>query len=211
MQAGQDSIEALLARAGGRLWRGRGAIESSNGPDGAHWATGHAALDAALPGGGWPAGALSELLLPEFLLGEVRLLAPVMRALNRDARWISWLNPPAIPYAPGLAQAGLDLRYHLWLPALPATDAWWALEQLARQPASGLALAWVEPLDAHSLRRLQLAAETGGGLAVLCRPEAAAGQASPAALRLLLQPRGKQLGVEIIKARGRIGQRRLSI
>ncbi|MDP3082599.1 MAG: hypothetical protein Q8N44_02745, partial [Rubrivivax sp.] len=40
--------------------------------------TGFAALDAELPGGGWPAGMLSELLLPHPGVGEIRLLAPAL-------------------------------------------------------------------------------------------------------------------------------------
>lgn len=47
------------------------------------WATGFAALDAVLPGGGWPAGALTELLLPHPGVGEWRLLAPVLAAVQR--------------------------------------------------------------------------------------------------------------------------------
>lgn len=47
------------------------------------WATGFAALDGVLPGGGWPAGALTELLLPHPGVGEWRLLAPVLAAVQR--------------------------------------------------------------------------------------------------------------------------------
>lgn len=47
------------------------------------WTTGFAALDAVLPGGGWPAGALTELLLPHPGVGEWRLLAPVLAAVQR--------------------------------------------------------------------------------------------------------------------------------
>jgi protein ImuA len=49
-------------------------------------ASGHAALDAQLPGGGWPVGALTELLLPHPGVGELRLLAPALAALQRQQR-----------------------------------------------------------------------------------------------------------------------------
>ncbi|MEP7301646.1 MAG: hypothetical protein ABI699_08955, partial [Caldimonas sp.] len=39
-------------------------------------ASGFPALDAELPGGGWPRRVLSELLLPHPGVGEIRLLAP---------------------------------------------------------------------------------------------------------------------------------------
>ena len=43
--------------------------------------SGFAALDAQLPGGGWPHGVLTELLLPEPGVGELRLLAPALAAV----------------------------------------------------------------------------------------------------------------------------------
>ncbi len=43
-------------------------------------ATGHATLDAALPGGGWPLGALVELLQAQPGQGEWRLLLPALVA-----------------------------------------------------------------------------------------------------------------------------------
>ena len=44
--------------------------------------SGFAALDAELPGGGWPHGVLTELLLPQPGIGELRLLAPTLAALS---------------------------------------------------------------------------------------------------------------------------------
>ncbi|MBE0549022.1 MAG: hypothetical protein IH627_15505, partial [Rubrivivax sp.] len=40
--------------------------------------SGHADLDAQLPGGGWPARVLTELLLSHAGVGELRLLAPAL-------------------------------------------------------------------------------------------------------------------------------------
>jgi protein ImuA len=59
--------------------------------------SGFAALDAELPGGGWPHGVLTELLLPQPGIGELRLLAPVLRAVSTPA-------PPPAP-APQAALA----------------------------------------------------------------------------------------------------------
>lgn len=44
--------------------------------------SGFAVLDAELPGGGWPHGVLTELLLSQPGIGELRLLAPVLRAVS---------------------------------------------------------------------------------------------------------------------------------
>jgi len=52
------SLNVLLEA--GRLWRGQAPLACPASPE----PTGHAVLDAALPGGGWPEAALSEILLP---------------------------------------------------------------------------------------------------------------------------------------------------
>ena len=41
-------------------------------------ATGDALLDAQLPGGGWPLGALNEILQPDGVHSEWRLLLPAL-------------------------------------------------------------------------------------------------------------------------------------
>jgi protein ImuA len=72
--------------------------------------SGFDALDLQLPGGGWPTGALTELLLPQPGVGELRLLAPLLAALQRAQRSVVWFDPPAMPCAAGLAELGLDMR-----------------------------------------------------------------------------------------------------
>lgn len=72
--------------------------------------SGFAALDEALPGGGWPAGVLTELLLPHPGIGELRLLAPVLGQLQRQQheRCLMWFDPPAQPCAWALQSLGLS-------------------------------------------------------------------------------------------------------
>ena len=84
-------------------------------------ASGFAALDAQLPGGGWPHGVLTELLLPQPGIGELRLLAPALAALGGGAGGgatggepcVMLFDPPASLSAWALAQCGLSARY--WL------------------------------------------------------------------------------------------------
>lgn len=71
--------------------------------------TGLADLDALLPGGGWPRGALSEILIEHDGIGECSLLLPALAALTRARRRIALVAPPYVPYAPALAAAGVDL------------------------------------------------------------------------------------------------------
>jgi len=70
-------------------------------------ASGFAELDAQLPGGGWPAGVLTELLLPHAGVGELRLLAPVLAGLQNRQRSLMWFAPPAAPCAWALAALGI--------------------------------------------------------------------------------------------------------
>jgi hypothetical protein len=60
--------------------------------------------------------------------------------------------------------------------------------------------------DYQKLRRLQLAAETGGAIGFVFRPLAAARETSPAALRVQVSVAESGPRVEILKCRGRIGE-----
>lgn len=167
--------------------------------------TGHASLDAVLPGGGWPLGAVTELLGDACGIGEFSLLLPALVALARGGRHIACIAPPHLPYAPALRQAGLPLERLLLIEpagAEAARLALWSAEQLLRCPAIGAVLLWPGAIDERRIRRLQLAAETGGGCGVLYRPAQAACSASPAALRLQLQATADGLRIEIRKSRG---------
>jgi hypothetical protein len=165
--------------------------------------TGFAALDALLPGGGWPLGALNELMPAQPGIGELGLLLPALVALAQDGRYLALIAPPWLPYPPALAQRGLPLPQLLLIQPATARDVLWSIEQTLRCPAFGAVLAWPGAVDERSLRRLQLAAEAGGAAGWLYRPARAAEQSSPAALRLQLEaaPAGA-LRVRIRKARG---------
>ncbi|HLK70400.1 MAG TPA: translesion DNA synthesis-associated protein ImuA [Steroidobacteraceae bacterium] len=170
--------------------------------------SGHEALDALLPGGGWPQGALTELLNDRCGIGELELLLPALQTLARQGRCLVWIDPPYVPYAPALAQRGLPLERLLWIRTERPQAALWAAEQALRCPAIGAVLGWSVHIVDRNLRRLQLAAEAGNTFGILHRPAAAAQDPSPAALRLQLQPLAEAIGVEIRKCRGgRAGMR----
>lgn len=166
--------------------------------------SGLAELDARLPGGGWPRGALSEILLDHDGLGECSLVLPALVALTRARRRVVLVAPPYIPYAPALAAAGVDLAQLVHIDARSA-DSHWTAEQCLRAGCCGAVLNWLPQADYRQLRRLQLAAETGAAIAFVFRPLAAASQASPAALRLRVTAADGVPRVEILKCRGRIG------
>lgn len=163
--------------------------------------TGFAALDAELPGGGWPAGALIELLSDHPSTGEISLLLPLMRRTPAN-RWLIWVSPPLLPYAPALAAAGLPLSRLLLIRPRNAAEVLWASRQAAASTACALTLCWPQKADGAALRRLQLSAESSGTSLFLCRPHSAAQQASPAPLRISLSLASGGLRLDILKRRG---------
>jgi hypothetical protein len=156
--------------------------------------TGHAALDALLPAGGWPESALSEILIPSEGVGELQLLWPTLARLTRSAERVVLVAPPHVPYPQAWQAAGVDLR---WLVIIQASgrDALWATEQCLRSGSCGAVLCWPQRADDRALRRLQVAAETGQTLAFAYRPLQEAVNPSPAALRIAVDARPAQLRV----------------
>jgi hypothetical protein len=165
-------------------------------------ASGFPELDASLPGGGWPIGAIAELISDAIGIGELSLLVPVLSRLARAGRYIAWIAPPYLPYAPALAQRGLPLERVLLIQTRSLQESLWATEQALRCPAVGAVLGWPAYIVDKNVRRLQLAAEAGGSLGILYRPLEAAHESSPAALRLRLHAAPEGLAVEIHKSRG---------
>jgi len=163
--------------------------------------TGLAELDAQLTGGGWPCGALSEILFEYDGLGELALLMPALAELTQRRQRVVFVAPPYIPYAPALGAHGLDLRYVVQIDA-DAADGAWSAEQCLRSGSCGAVLSWLHEADYTQLRRLQLAAESGDALTFLFRPARAAAKPSPAALRLQLHADVDQVDIEIVKCRG---------
>lgn len=197
------------------LWRAHQLGQQRDGT----LASGFAELDAQLPGGGWPARALTELLLPHPGVGELRLLAPALAAVQQGGRSLMWFDPPAAPCGWTLAALGLDLRQLVIVQArdglppqrrarlLAAADVLWALEQALKSGHVGAVLAWLPPgVRPESLRRLQLAAQAHDGPAFLLRDAAALARPSVAPLRLALAPAGPaspdELALRIVKRRG---------
>lgn len=95
--------------------------------------SGFAALDAELPGGGWPHGVLTELLLPQPGIGELRLLAPALAALSPPLQAAPPAAPPAAPAQrpgrPARQPAPADTARCVMLFDPPASLSAWALAQ----------------------------------------------------------------------------------
>jgi hypothetical protein len=197
LEPGQHAqVEALLQHPA--LWRGRGAAIPAG------WSTGFAALDAALPGGGWPRRGLIEVLGCSAGHGELTLWAPLLRQLTRQhetARYCALVAPPFEPFAPAWRAAGIPTDRLL---VVRDRDPLWALEQSLLSGVCAIGFGWLDArANLVALRRLALAAERGAALGVLIRPARAALDHSPALLRLAVtRTEAGLLCVQLLKGRG---------
>ena len=199
------TIDTLLADTP-HLWRGREPNRHQR-----TLATGHARLDAYLPGGGWPVGAVTELITNQPGLGEFSLLFPALAEISHNGQWLILVDPPWVPYPAALQGHGLALERLLLVRTHSARESLWACEQALHGIQGGAVLAWPEQASFARLRRLQLAAEANTKLAFFFRPEQALTSASPCALRLHLQgaaqdnapSNARGTRIDILKCRGK--------
>ena len=171
--------------------------------------TGYAALDRVLPGGGWPQGALVELLQPQAGQHEWGLLVPALAALQRkDTATLGVLvGAPYLPFGPALGARQVDMRRLICIHSQPgnAPSLLWATREALQCADVGMVLAWLPDARSAHLRRLQLAAQAHHKLLFVFRPLRAQGESSPAPLRLLIEgatEEGGNLRVHVFKRRG---------
>lgn len=191
------SLGGVLRHPG--VWRGGSSREAAGALP-----SGIADLDAHLPGGGWPRGALTEILCEHDGLGELGLLVPAFASLTRARERIALIAPPYLPFAPAWAAGGVDPACLVRIDARVAEHGW-AGEQCLRAGCIAAVMMWLPSADYRQLRRLQLAAETGGSLGFAFRPASALSKPSPAALRLRVCADARTTRLDIVKCRGRFG------
>lgn len=162
--------------------------------------TGFAALDTLL-NGGWPAAGVTEMLVPREGIGALQLLLPTLADLSQQRRWIAWVAPPYVPYAPALAAAGIDPAHVLRVYPKPGQDGIATLESCLRSGRCAAVLAWPMTGDATVLRRLQRAALAGGTLGVLFRPHNALRPAA-SSTRLRIERDSEGISVQRLDAQG---------
>jgi protein ImuA len=161
--------------------------------------TGYPALSQELPGGGWPIGALVEVLSEQPGSGEIRLLAPALRVLNLP---VALVEPPCEPSVQGLAYAGILPSQVLRIRAKRTGDQLWSAEQILKASSCGAVLLWQAHVRPDSLRRLLLAARSSTSLFYVFRPTRAGEDASPAELRIAVRPVEEGICVDIVKRKG---------
>ena len=171
-------LSALRARIA-RLDRSGGAAAAADGGQGIPLCE---SVDAALPGGGLSRAAVHEVLAaePGAAAGFCALV------LARAGGTVLWIAPEPDAWPPGLARFGLSPADLVLVQAPRPVDGLWAMEEALRCPGVAGALLVLRSLDLTAARRLQLAAEAGGAVGLLLRPdeeEEAGGGASAALTR----------------------------
>jgi hypothetical protein len=110
-------------------------------------------------------------------------------------------------YPPAASTLGIDLDRLIVIHPRKLSEAALAVDQSLRCQAVGSVLGWYDRLTSPAFRRLQLAAESGGGLGLLLRATSAERAPSFATLRLLVTPEMtntplRRVRVEGLRCRG---------
>ncbi len=164
--------------------------------------SGHAVLDAELPGGGWPLGQLTEILQAQSGQHEWRLLLPALQAAAQRGPLVL-VGAPHLPHLPVLAALGIAPDRLLRIEARTPAERLWTAEQALRCKELGALLAWLPQVRSEQLRRLQLSGSASQALVFALRPLDAQRESSPAPLRVAVQAgEGTQLALQIVKRRG---------
>lgn len=148
--------------------------------------SGWPALDAAL-GGGFAVGAVHEFIaVTEGAAVRTVALRTAAQAAGQN-KWIFYLDTEWDFFPPAAIACGVPLGRLIVVRAACRADAFWVCEQALRCRAVAAVVLPLRTVDARTSRRLQLAAEAGGGLGLLLRREENGGHTF-AASRLRCEP-----------------------
>ena len=179
-------------------------------------AIGVSALANLLSEPGWPRGCLVEWLADGRGTGSTSLALWASRAAWRD-NLLVLIDSQRELYARAATPFDVDLSKAVFIRPEHPPDALWSLEQTLRTRGIGAVVCDVEKLSSQVCRRLQLAAEIGGGLGILLRPAQAQRQPSFAEYRFLVQALpppdkpeavvSRRWRVELLRARRQFAER----
>jgi protein ImuA len=159
-ETGQDPLAALRRRfAGGVL--------ADTPPQIAP--LGVAAIDAALPWGGLPRGAVHEIAGAAKDGAATGFCAVLLARLSADGRPVLWVAEDDDLYGPGLAAFGLSPDRLIVARARRAVEVFWTIEEALRCKGLAAVLGEVRAPTRTVARRFQLVARASGVTALLLR------------------------------------------
>jgi protein ImuA len=138
---------------------------------------GDPAIDDELPGGGLAGGCLHEFVAASDDAAPCGLAAWLLGRAMKNTGVALWCRPQrkmrqTIPYGPGLARFGLATDRLLFARTRTPVETLWAMEEALRSGRFAAVLGEGVAPDLTATRRLQIAAEAGGSLALLLVPPA---------------------------------------
>ncbi|OEY67057.1 cell division inhibitor SulA [Marinobacter sp. X15-166B] len=144
---------AALARAGGR-GRRTGALTVPQ-----------AQPDAA------PAveGNVTEIIVPEGQVENFQLLLPMLTQLNREHRWLAWIDPPQRLVARWQTMHGIVANQLLVLRSTAGYSAQQLAERALRAGTCHAVVMWTGKLSRSALVTLQQASASGNSHGVVLR------------------------------------------
>jgi protein ImuA len=140
------------------------------------FSTGVEAFDHALPWGGLPRAGLHEVIATDsgvaaggFCAALLGRLIEASRSEMGEPGTALWCRRRRGLYGPGIALFGLDPGRLIIVHGRSDTDLFWAMEEALRSGALVGVLGEIRAVHPTALRRLQLAAESHGTMALLLR------------------------------------------
>ena len=161
-------------------------------------------LDRLLPGRGFRRGTIVQWLADGEGSGAETLAMATAVGACRNGGALVVLDRRREFYPPAAARRNVELQNLIVVYTANRADHDWALDQALRCPGVAAVLAWPDRLDGRTFRRLQLAAEQGGGLGLLVRPAKARHEPSWADVCLLVEPQPLGESLESCRRRLRI-------
>lgn len=202
-----SGLQALLKHKD--IWRAQDLADIATYQQRTNLSTGFTTLDRLLYGNGWPRDGLVEIFPEVHGCGELQLLIPgLCHLMLEETRWIAWVNPPFVPYAPALDAHDIDVNRVFLVHPKDHREALWATEKILESGSCSAMLVWLDEqqLKEKQLRRIQARAKEGRVWITIFRPTHAQVKSSPAELRISMRlseaPTKGQVNLSILKRKG---------
>ncbi len=153
-------------------------METAGRPTQERISSGCSTMDRHLPHGGYARGSMLELLRSGPGSGVASIGLMIARQAIVEGKYLVVVDAQRQFYPPAMKSLGIPLERVIALQPANHADAIWGLAQVLRCPAVGAVIAEVGALEDRVARKLQLAAEQGGGLGIFLR-DARSARAQP--------------------------------
>lgn len=114
-------------------------------------------------------GNVTEIILPPGQVENFQLLLPMLTRLNREKRWLAWIDPPQALVSKWQKMHGIEAGQLLVLRSTDALPARQLAERALRAGTCHAVVVWTEKPGRETLASLQKASAEGNSHAVILR------------------------------------------